>query len=141
MTPTVSIPRMRFRSSLRYLCCNLNFFLVCGFTAITNAIVICYMLTMRTAFSDYGITSGSIAVFCIISIPLLILSQAFSGYLAGRYRFVKGAMIFLGFLVLLVILFLIVFLQVKSSTVFGIVFILLQMFATPCSSLSYEFAA
>lgn len=110
VTPTASITRTRFGFSLRELFCNREFFLICGFTAITNAILISYQLTMRTAFSNYGITSTSIAIYSIISIPLLFFSQVITGYLAGRFRFMKGAMIFLGFLVLLVILFLIVFL-------------------------------
>lgn len=141
VTPTAGISRMPYGSSLKSLCCNKDYFMLCGFAAITNAIVICYKLTMRTAFSDFGITTFSIGIFSVISIPFLIFSQTISGFLAGRFKFMKGAMIFLGFMVLLVILFLIVFLHTRSNIVFGIVCVFLQMFATPCSSLSYELAA
>ncbi len=140
-SPTAQLPRMKWVDSFKHLSCHQDFLYLCGFVAITDSLMTSYELTMRSAFQNYGITSSSISVFSFISIPLAIGAFILSGYLAGRFHLMKFIMVFLGFAVLLTILFLILFLQTKSSVVFGIVYILLQMFANPCSSLSYESAA
>ena len=60
---------------------------------------------MRTAFNSYGITSGTVGAFSIISIPLSIATLIASGYIAGKYGIIKPLLVFLGLVVLIIILF------------------------------------
>ena len=103
--------------------------------------LVAYRIIMRDAFKNYGITSSSVALFSIISVPLTFVAIILSGFLAGLLKQFKGFLIMIGLLILTLLALLIPLKEEKSGTIFGIIQILFQISGPPGASLSYELAA
>lgn len=111
------------------------------FIAFTDGIVDVYRIVMKDAFQNYGITSNSIGVYSLISVPFTILSINLSGYVAIKLKKEKGIMLGIGGLLLLLLISLFPLMRLKSADVFGIIQILFQIIGPPCGSLGFEMAA
>ncbi len=103
--------------------------------------LITYRIIMRDAFKNFGITSASVGIYSILSVPATLTVVNLFGYFAGKLKAMRGIMIFLGFSTLFVLLGLLVLLDMRSASVFGTVQIMLQTLALPCATLSFEMAA
>ena len=87
--------------------------------AITDAMLITYRIIMRDAFRDFGITSRSVGIFSILSVPATLAVVNLFGYFAGKLKTIKPIMMFLGFSTLFVLLATVLLLPLKSPIVFG----------------------
>ena len=96
---------------------------------------------MRDAFQNYGITSYSIGIYSLISVPFNLISMNIAGYIAGRINKEKGLLLFFGGLFVILLIALIPLMSLKSANIFGVIQILLQVIVPPAASLGYEMAA
>lgn len=76
---------------------------------------------MKDAFQNYGITSSSIGIYSLISVPFTVASINVSGYIAVKVKREKGLMLGMGGFFLLLLVSLIPLMNLKSADVFGII--------------------
>ena len=141
VSPTAVITRTEFKKTLKELFCFRDFIFLTVFTAITDTMIVAYKLVMRDAFQSYAITSNSIAIFTLISVPFTIAAITLSGYLAGAHKLFKVLLTSIGFLILALLILLIPLKNLRSPIVFGIIQILIQISGPPSASLCFEMAA
>ena len=72
--------------------------------------LITYRIIMRDAFRNFGITSSSVGIFSILSVPGTLVVVNLFGYFAGKLKTMKPIMMFLGFSTLFVLLALVLLL-------------------------------
>ena len=121
VSPTAVLGRTQFTKTLKDLFNHRDFIFLTLFSAITDTMLVAFRLVMRDAFSNYGITSNSIALFSLISVPLTIGAITYSGYLAGAHKQFKTILVAIGFLILALLILLIPLKNLKSPVVFGII--------------------
>ena len=141
VSPTATMGRFQFCETLKRLFCNRDIEFLAIFVAITDAMLIAYRIIMRDAFRNFGITSRSVGIYSILSVPATLVMINLFGYFAGKLKTMKKILMFLGICTLFTILALVLLLQLRSPVVFGSVQLLLQILALPCATLSFEMAA
>ena len=141
VSPTALIERAKFFKTLKMLLCDRHFMFIALFVSIGDGLLDVYWIVMRDAFQNYGITSYSIGIYSLISVPFNLISMNIAGYIAGRINKEKGLLLFFGGLFVILLIALIPLMSLKSANIFGVIQILLQVIVPPAASLGYEMAA
>ena len=72
--------------------------------------LIAYRIIMRDAFRNFGITSRSVGIYSILSVPATLVMINLFGYFAGKLKTMKKILMFLGICTLFTILALVLLL-------------------------------
>lgn len=141
VSPTALIERTKFFRTIKILLTDRHFMFIALFVAFTDGILDVYRIMMRDAFKNYGITSNSIAIYSLISVPFSLLSINLIGFIAGKIKKGKLIMVIVGALFFLCLVALIPLMSLRSANAFGLIQVLFQILGPPCASLGYEMAA